>query len=61
MLKIAEIMRGKGITRAGLAKELGTNQKQIRRYLAKGYDPKLSTLIKIAQALGVKSKDLYTE
>lgn len=57
--QIAKIMRRQGVTRAELARRLGVSSSNIQAYL--DGDPKLSTLLKIADALGVHPAELLPQ
>lgn len=57
--QIAKIMRRQGVTRAELARRLGVSSSNIQAYL--DGDPKLSTLLKIAEALGVHPAELLPQ
>ena len=56
---IAEVIQrriDKGVTQAQLAEKLGTKQSAIARFESGDYNPTLSMLNKIANALGAKLK-----
>ena len=57
--QIAKIMRRQGVTRAELAERLGVKPPTIQKYL--DGDPKLSTLLKIADALNVHPAELLPQ
>lgn len=58
MNKIEAVRKAKGMSRYRMAKITGMDYKQLYNYERKGMDPKLSTLRKIAEALGVDVKEL---
>jgi transcriptional regulator with XRE-family HTH domain len=55
---LRELRKAKGWTRYRLAKESGLTQEGLRRLEKRNADPKLSTLLKLAAALGVGVQDL---
>lgn len=57
--QIAKILRRQGVTRADLAERLGVKPPTIQKYL--DGDPKLSTLLKIADAIGVHPAELLPQ
>jgi transcriptional regulator with XRE-family HTH domain len=60
-MKIIKVRKAKGITQAELAERCGTTQQQIARIENGSVDPRLSTLQRIAEALGCELPDLlYT-
>ena len=61
--KVKKIMKDKGVTVRSLKQDHGLNFQTI---VNAGHDEKilkcqLGTLVKVAEALGVKTKDLYNE
>lgn len=60
-LKLAQIMEKRKISKYRLAQMLGVPTASVFRYFKPGYDPKLSTLENIANALGLKIRDLLDE
>lgn len=57
--QIAKIMRRQGVTRSELATRLGVSPAAIQSYL--DGDPRLSTLLKIADALNVHPAELLPQ
>lgn len=58
-LKLAEALRRHGISKNEFARILGVPTPTVRPYFSAGYDPKLSTVVLWAEALGCKVEDLY--
>ena len=57
-LRVAQIRKQKGLTQKQLAEACSTTQQQIAKIEIGNGDPQLSTLKKIALALGCETKDL---
>lgn len=57
--QIPVVMKRKGITRAELSERLGVSVAAVQSYLSK--DLRLSTLLKIADALGVHPAELLPQ
>lgn len=57
MLRVAELCKEKGITQQALAKKLGIQYQSL--YAALNGNPKMDTLEKIAEALGVSVVELF--
>jgi transcriptional regulator with XRE-family HTH domain len=57
-MKITQIRKAKGITQTELADRCGTTQQQIARIENGSVDPRLSTLRRVADALGCELPDL---
>ena len=57
-LLLDEILKKKKISKRQFAKALKIEYSAVFRYFRPGYDPKLSTLEKWANALGVEIRDL---
>jgi transcriptional regulator with XRE-family HTH domain len=57
-MKIKEFRERRGLTQAMLAKRAGVSPGYIARLETLRHDPKLSTLVKIATALGVPMSEL---
>jgi DNA-binding Xre family transcriptional regulator len=60
-LKIEAILQKKKISKYRLAQLLDVPTSTVFRYFKAEYDPKLSTLEKVAKALEVKVRDLLDE
>ena len=60
-LKLDQILKQKKLSKYALSKLLGLPTASIFRYFKPEYDPKLSTLEKWANVLGVRIRDLYEE
>jgi transcriptional regulator with XRE-family HTH domain len=60
-LILDEVLKRKGCSKRQLAKRMGVHYNHVFRYFREGYDPRLSTLNKMAQALGVKVKQLLRD
>ena len=60
-LKSEAIMQKRKISKYRLAQMLGLPTSSVFRYFKPDYDPKLSSLEKIAKALEVKVRDLLDE
>ena len=60
-LKLEAIMQKRKISKYRLAQMLGLPTSSVFRYFKPDYDPKLSSLEKIARALEVKVRDLLDE
>lgn len=60
-LKLDTILEKKKISKYRLAQLLDVPTPSVFRYFRSGYDPKLSTLEKIAKVLEVKVRDLLDE
>jgi transcriptional regulator with XRE-family HTH domain len=60
-LKLATILEKKKISKYRLAQLLEVPTPSVFRYFRAGYDPKLSTLEKIAKVLDIKVRDLLDE
>jgi DNA-binding Xre family transcriptional regulator len=60
-LKLEAIMQKRKISKYRLAQMLGLPTSSVFRYFKPDYDPKLSSLEKIAKALEVKVRDLLDE
>ena len=58
-MKIAKFRKEKGITQAQLAELIGTSQQQIAKIERGVVDPRLSTLRRIAEALGCEVPALF--
>ena len=58
-MKITSIRKLQGLSQADLAKLCDTTQQQIAKIEVGTVDPKLSTLMKIADALNVEVKELF--
>ncbi len=58
-MKIAQIRKTKHITQAELAQKCQTTQQTIAKIETGVVDPRLSTLSKLADALGYELKDLF--
>ncbi|WP_303224067.1 helix-turn-helix domain-containing protein [Butyricimonas faecihominis] len=58
MLRVAELCKEKGITQQTLAKKLGIQYQSL--YAALNGNPKMDTLEKIAEALGVSVVELFS-
>jgi transcriptional regulator with XRE-family HTH domain len=56
--RIAEVLREKGVSQYRLQKDSGVAYSQINAYVQNTRQPGLETLKKLAEALGVKGKDL---
>jgi transcriptional regulator with XRE-family HTH domain len=61
MLRLRMIREGKGVSLRGLKKRSGVAVATLARIEAGGYDPRLSTLRKVAKALGVTVAALIGE
>ncbi len=61
MLRLREIREGKGVSLRALKKRSGVAVSSLARYEAGQGDPQLSTLRKIAKALGVTVAELIGE
>lgn len=61
MLGLRQIRDGKGVSLRVLAKLAGVGVATLARIEAGGYDPRLSTLRRIAKALGVTVAELIGE
>ena len=59
--KLAEVLEKKKLSKRQFAKLLKVEYANVFRFFRAGYDPKLSTLLKWAKALGVKAKDLISD
>lgn len=60
-LILASVLKKKKISKYRFAKLLGQDYNSVFRYFRPGYDPKLSTLAKWADVLGVRIRDLFKE
>lgn len=60
-LKLDTVIEKKKISKYRLAQLLDVPTPSVFRYFRPGYDPKLSTLEKIAKVLEVKVRDLLDE
>ena len=60
-LKLAAILEKKKLSKYRFAQLLEIPTPSVFRYFRPGYDPKLSTLEKMAKVLEVKVKDLLDE
>ena len=58
-MKVMVLRKAKGLTQTELARLCETTQQQIAKIEMGTVDPKLSTLMKIADALKVEIKDLF--
>jgi transcriptional regulator with XRE-family HTH domain len=61
MLRLRTIREGKGVSLRALKKRSGVAVATVARIEAGGYDPRLSTLRKLAKALGVTVAELIGE
>jgi transcriptional regulator with XRE-family HTH domain len=61
MTRLRSIREGKGVSLRGLKKLSGVAVATLARIEAEGYDPRLSTLRRIAKALGVTVAELIGE
>jgi transcriptional regulator with XRE-family HTH domain len=61
MTRLRSIRKGKGVSLRGLKKLSGVAVATLARIEAEGYDPRLSTLRRIAKALGVTVAELIGE
>lgn len=61
MTRLRTIREGKGVSLRGLKKLSGVAVATLARIEAGGYDPRLSTLRRIAKALGVTVAELIGE
>ena len=61
MTHLRAIREGKGVSLRGLKKASGVAVATLARIEAGGYDPRLSTLRKLAKALGVTVAELIGE
>ncbi len=61
MLRLREIREGKGVSLRALKKRSGVAVSSLARYEAGQGDPQLTTLRKIAKALGVTVAELIGE
>lgn len=61
MLRLRAIREGKGVSLRALKKASGVAVATLARIEAGGYDPRLSTLKKLAKALGVTVAELIGE
>lgn len=61
MLRLRMIREGKGVSLRALKKRSGVAVATLARIEAGGYDPRLSTLMKLAKALGVTVWELIGE
>jgi transcriptional regulator with XRE-family HTH domain len=61
MLRLRVIREGKGVSLRALKRVSGVAVATLARIEAGGYDPRLSTLKKLAMALGVTVADLIGE
>jgi transcriptional regulator with XRE-family HTH domain len=61
MTRLRAIREGKGVSLRGLKKRSGVAVATLARIEAGGYDPRLSTLRKLAKALGVTVAELIGE
>lgn len=59
--KLDKVRKQKRMSKRELSKRLGIKYGNVFRLFQKGYDPKLSLLVKCARALGCKIKDLISE
>lgn len=55
---IRKLMEEKGITQAQLADRMGISQPAVNKLITKTVNPKGETLLRVAQAFGVKVEDL---
>lgn len=60
-LKLEEILKRRKISKRGFAKMLGIDYSNVFRFFREDYDPRLSTLEKWAETLGVRVRDLFQE
>nr|DAH54005.1 MAG TPA: helix-turn-helix domain protein [Caudoviricetes sp.] len=60
-MDIKEIIKSKGITQMELADRLGINRVSVSRLLSEKNDIRLSTIEKIAKAIGCKVGDFFTD
>lgn len=58
-LRIVQIRKKMGMTQKGLAQLCGTTQQQIAKIEGGLADPQLSTLSRIALAMGCETRDLF--
>lgn len=58
-LRVTQLRKKKGITQKQLAELCSTTQQQIAKIEVGNVDPQLSTLKRIAVALGCEAKDLF--
>ena len=61
MTRLRAIREGKGVSLRGLKKTSGVAVATLARIEAGGYDPRLSTLRRLAKALGVTVAELIGE
>ncbi len=60
-LKLEAILQRKKVSKYRLAQMLGVHTPTVFRFFKPDYDPKLSTLERIAKALEIKVRDLLDE
>lgn len=60
-IRLAEVLKQKKMTKYKFAKLLGAETSNVSKYFKPGYDPKLSTLSKWADVIGVSVKDLVED
>jgi len=60
-LRLEAILQKKKVSKYRLAQMLDVPTSNVFRYFKSGFDPKLSTLEKLAKVLEVKVKDLLDE
>jgi transcriptional regulator with XRE-family HTH domain len=60
-LVLAEMLKKKRVSKRQFAKRLGVDYKNVWRLFRPEADPRLSALVKYAQALGCKVRDLIRD
>ena len=60
-LELTRIIAESGLTREQIAERLGTQHPNVTKMLAKGYNPTVRTLERLAQALGYQLEVKFTK
>jgi transcriptional regulator with XRE-family HTH domain len=60
-VSLAKVLKQKKMTKYRFAKLIGVETSNVAKYFKPGYDPRLSTLEKWAEALKISVKDLIED